>query len=87
VAEKIVAQLRNSPRQKIDLIYDAGGIIRAWEKVNQPAFILRMWQVHPAEQREIVLTPAEFIQLLKAGLDYYEINGEAVRKLGLQVVK
>ena len=92
MAEKIITQLRNAPRQKIDLLYDDTGLIvaKTLPVTRSPLFIIRMWE-HGSTSvlllNEISLIPAEFIELLKAGLDYYEVNGDAVKKLGLQVVK
>ena len=77
MAEKIIAQLRNDPKCKIDLLYDD-------DKEEDQPFVIRFWS---QGTKQIRLTPDEFIKLLKAGLDYYEINGEAVKKLGLQIVK
>jgi hypothetical protein len=80
VSETLIVTIRNEPRKKIDLVYDGDA--------DGGEFILRYWNRETTHRDlEICLRPAEFIALLKAGLDYYEVNGNTLRKVGLQVVK
>lgn len=73
MAERIVATLRNEPRVKLELLYDAEG----WRDrvglttVLVPCYILRMWSMDDGglgKAKQISLRPEEFEILKKVNL-------------------
>jgi len=71
VAEKIIATLRNTPTEKVDLIYN--------DDKHSPSYGYQIRRIAlDVHQHVAVLKPHEFIALMRAGLEALDIDAKIV---------